>query len=50
MINLSGVVEARSVSGVSGAIILGGGEGGRVRVSGRLDASAPRPAVEELAP
>ena len=39
-INLSGVVEARSVSGRSGAIVLGGGDGGRVRVSGRLDASA----------
>lgn len=40
-INLSGVVEARTVGGRSGAIVLGGGEGGRVTVSGRLDASAP---------
>lgn len=39
-INLSGVVEARSVSGRSGAIVLGGGEGGSVTVSGRLDTSA----------
>ncbi|NEU11861.1 filamentous hemagglutinin N-terminal domain-containing protein [Methylobacterium sp. BTF04] len=39
-INLSGIVEARSVSGRSGAIVLGGGEGGTVTVSGRLDASA----------
>lgn len=37
-INLSGVVEARSVSGRSGAIVLGGGAGGRVSLSGRLDA------------
>ena len=42
VVNLSGVVEARSVGGRSGAIVLGGGDGGRVRVSGRLDASAPR--------
>ena len=38
-INLSGVVEARSVSQIGGAIVLGGGPGGRVTVSGRLDAS-----------
>lgn len=43
-VNLSGVVEARTVSGRSGAIILGGG-GGRVTVSGRLNASAPRTAL-----
>ena len=41
-INLSGIVEARTVSGRSGAIVLGGGEGGAVTVSGRLDASASR--------
>ncbi len=40
-VNLSGVAEARTVSGQSGAIVLGGGDGGRVEVSGRLDASAP---------
>ncbi|WHQ68594.1 filamentous hemagglutinin N-terminal domain-containing protein [Methylorubrum extorquens] len=39
-INLSGLVEARSVGGRNGAIVLGGGEGGRVTVTGRLDASA----------
>ncbi|MDB5511959.1 MAG: hypothetical protein JWR08_1442 [Enterovirga sp.] len=39
-INLSGVVEARSIGGRSGAIVLGGGGGGTVTVSGRLDASA----------
>ncbi|HTM77491.1 MAG TPA: filamentous hemagglutinin N-terminal domain-containing protein, partial [Devosia sp.] len=43
VINLSGVVEARSVSGRSGAIVLGG-SGGAVRVSGRLDTSARTPA------
>ena len=42
-INLSGVVEARSVSGRSGAIVLGGGEGGTVNVSGRLDTSITSP-------
>src|SRR5690606_11232988 len=49
-INLSGVVEARSVSGRSGAIVLGGGEGGTVHVSGRLDASAPPVVVAAAAP
>ena len=49
VINLSGVVEARSVSGRSGAIVLGGGSGGRVRVSGRLDASAAAAPPEPLA-
>lgn len=39
-INLSGLVEAHSVGGRNGAIVLGGGEGGTVTVSGRLDASA----------
>ncbi|MFZ4533671.1 MAG: filamentous hemagglutinin N-terminal domain-containing protein, partial [Alsobacter sp.] len=39
-INLSGTVEARSVGGRSGAIVLGGGAGGRVTVSGRLAATA----------
>lgn len=39
-INLSGIVEARTVSQVGGAIVLGGGPGGRVTVSGRLDVSA----------
>ncbi|MEO5755805.1 MAG: filamentous hemagglutinin N-terminal domain-containing protein, partial [Mesorhizobium sp.] len=38
-VNMSGVVEARTVSGQSGAIVLGGGEGS-VEISGTLDASA----------
>lgn len=51
VVNMSGIIEARSVGGVSGAVVLGG-SGGGVRVSGRIDASAratlvdrsPRPA------
>ena len=43
-INLSGVAEARSVSGRSGAIVLGGG-GGSVRVTGRATTRARAPAV-----
>ncbi|WP_293855565.1 filamentous hemagglutinin N-terminal domain-containing protein [uncultured Alsobacter sp.] len=39
-INLSGIVEAKTVSGRSGAIVLGGGDGGRVTVSGKLTATA----------
>lgn len=41
-INLSGVAEARSVSMRNGAIVLGGGDGGSVRVSGRVSTAAPR--------
>ncbi|QCI67506.1 beta strand repeat-containing protein [Phreatobacter stygius] len=37
-VNLSGVVEARSVSGRQGEIVLGGGDGA-VSVTGRLDVS-----------
>lgn len=52
VINMSGVIEARSVGGVSGAVVLGGGGGG-VKVSGNIDtsarktlvASSPRPKV-----
>jgi filamentous hemagglutinin family protein len=40
-VNLSGVAEARTVSGRPGEIVLGGGAGGTVEVSGRIDASAP---------
>ena len=40
-INLSGVVEARTVGGRSGAVILGGGPGGTVTVTGRVEATAP---------
>ncbi|WP_178130912.1 MBG domain-containing protein [Reyranella sp. CPCC 100927] len=39
-VNLSGVVEARTVSGRSGEIVLGGSDG-QVNISGRLDVSAP---------
>lgn len=35
-INLSGVAEATSVRQVGGAIVLGGGSGGRVQVTGRV--------------
>ncbi|QND56473.1 MBG domain-containing protein [Mesorhizobium huakuii] len=38
-VNMSGVVEARTVSGQSGAIVLGGDEGS-VEITGTLDASA----------
>ncbi|CAO3431384.1 MBG domain-containing protein [Azospirillum endophyticum] len=37
-VNLSGVVEATGVSGRNGAIVLSGGDGGTVKVGGRLDA------------
>jgi filamentous hemagglutinin family protein len=46
-INLSGLVEARSVSGRSGAIVLSGGEGGSVTISGKLDASAGTPSTRQ---
>jgi filamentous hemagglutinin family protein len=39
-INMSGVVEAQSVSGRAGAISFSGGPGGTVNVSGRVDASS----------
>lgn len=42
-INLSGVVQARTVSGRNGSVVLGGG-GGTVTVTGRVDASARAPA------
>ena len=41
-VNISGALSARSVSGRSGAIVLGGGRGGKVTVAGRLDVSAGR--------
>ena len=52
VINMSGVIEARSVGGVSGAVVLGG-SGGAVEISGTIDtsaratlvASSPRPRV-----
>lgn len=42
-INLSGVAEARSVSVHNGTIVLGGGAGGRVTVSGRVSTRAKQP-------
>ena len=41
-VNLSGIAEARSVSGRSGSIVLGGG-GGKVRVSGQVKTAARAP-------
>ena len=43
VINLTGVIEARTVESRGGEILLGGGETGEVHVSGRLDASGPEP-------
>ena len=44
-VNVSGTLSARSLSGHSGSIVLGGGAGGDVNVSGRLDVSAGRTAA-----
>jgi filamentous hemagglutinin family protein len=40
-VNMSGIVMANSVSGHSGDVVLSGGSGGAVSVSGKIDASAP---------
>ncbi|MFY0648709.1 MBG domain-containing protein [Sulfitobacter geojensis] len=45
-INMSGVVEARTVSGRNGRITLGGGAGGSVKVSGKVRTTARRPAIQ----
>lgn len=45
VVNMSGVIEARSVGGVSGAVVLGGG-GGAVQVTGQIDTSARVTLVE----
>ncbi len=45
VVNMSGVIEARSVGGVSGAVVLGGG-GGAVLVTGQIDTSARATLVE----
>ncbi|MCX7561219.1 MBG domain-containing protein [Sulfitobacter sp. F26204] len=46
-INMSGVVEARTVSGRSGRITLGGGAGGKVSVTGKLRTKTrSRPAIQ----
>ena len=50
VINVSGLVEARTVSGRNGAIVLGGGDGGTVTVSGKLDASGGRRALAQGRP
>ena len=36
-VNISGTIDAHSISGHNGSIVLGGGDGGTVRVSGTLD-------------
>jgi len=38
-INVSGKVSASSISGRNGSVVLGGGDGGTVRVAGRVSAS-----------
>ena len=40
VINTDGVIEARTVGMQEGAIVLSGGEGGAVSISGRLDATS----------
>ncbi|MGC1506386.1 MAG: MBG domain-containing protein [Sulfitobacter sp.] len=45
-INMSGVVEARSVSGRNGRITLGGGAGGQVKVTGTVRTTTQRPAIQ----
>lgn len=44
-VNLSGVVEARSVSGRNGRVTLGGGAGGKVTVSGKVRTRS-RPVIQ----
>nr|WP_321457985.1 MBG domain-containing protein [uncultured Cohaesibacter sp.] len=39
-VNMSGVIEAKSVSGHNGSIVIGGGAGGKVSVSGSINASS----------
>ncbi|MFT3939335.1 filamentous hemagglutinin N-terminal domain-containing protein [Rhodopseudomonas sp.] len=41
-VNISGLVQARSIGGRSGSIVIGGGSGGDVTVTGRLDVSSRR--------
>ncbi|KIN70289.1 Filamentous hemagglutinin outer membrane protein [Sulfitobacter noctilucae] len=45
-INMSGVVEARTVSGRNGRVTLGGGSGGKVTVSGKIKTKTRRPAIQ----
>lgn len=39
-INISGLVQARSISGHNGSIVIGGGAGGAVKVSGKLNVTS----------
>nr|WP_321457403.1 MBG domain-containing protein [uncultured Cohaesibacter sp.] len=41
-INMSGLVEAKTISGHNGAITFGGGAGGKVKVTGKVVASAQK--------
>jgi hypothetical protein len=36
-VNISGAVQARSISGHNGSITIGGGDGGAVKITGRMD-------------
>lgn len=47
-VNMPGTIRARTVSGIDGAIVLEGGEGGAVQVSGTLDASAAQGAAGRI--
>jgi filamentous hemagglutinin family protein len=47
-VNMPGTIRARSVSGHDGAIVLEGGDGGAVQVSGTLDASAAQGAAGRI--
>jgi filamentous hemagglutinin family protein len=48
-VNMSGLVQARTIGGRSGSIIIGGGDGGGVKISGRLNAKARRTAGGTIA-
>lgn len=48
VINMSGVVSARSVSERAGTIVLHGASGGEVHVGGELDVSAIRASTDEV--
>jgi filamentous hemagglutinin family protein len=43
-INISGLVQARSIGGHSGSIVIGGGAGGKVKITGRVIATSPHDA------
>jgi filamentous hemagglutinin family protein len=47
-VNMPGTIRARTVSGRDGAIVLEGGEGGAVQVSGTLDVSAAQGAAGRI--